>query len=138
MRKLALILAILSAVAASANNREWKEAKVTRIASSLSDDGVVVGTVGTTTIGGHIQSSSIYYWLDTEDVTYVVAVTYTPLRARFVQANGGHALNVTLHGKTKIAIDGVNAHILDDAGKDVKVPIVLKVARTEAEDPGKK
>jgi hypothetical protein len=37
---------------------------------------------------------------------------------------------VTLYGKTKIAIDGKNAHILDDEGKDEKVPIAEKIART--------
>lgn len=52
------------------------------------------------------------------------------MRARFVQANGGHPLNVTLNGKTKIAMDGTNLHILDDGGKDIKVPVVEKIART--------
>lgn len=130
--RIALILVVLCATVALATDRQWTEAKVTRIASSLNDEGVVVGTVGTTTIGGHIQSSSIYYWLETSEITYVVAVTYNPMRARFVQANGGHPLNITLNGKTKISIDGTNVHILDDAGKDVKVPVVLKVARTAA------
>jgi hypothetical protein len=135
MKSLALALILLNASVALANNRDWKDAKVARIASSLNDEGVVVGTVGTTVVGGHIQSSSIYYWLETADITYVVAVTYNPMRARFVQANGGHPLNVTLNGKAKIALDGTNAHILDDAGKDVNVPVVLKVARTAAESP---
>ena len=40
-------------------------------------------------------------------------------------------LNVTLYGKTKIAVDGRNAHILDDEGKDRKVPIAQKIARTK-------
>jgi hypothetical protein len=46
---------------------------------------------------------------------------------------------VTLYGKTKIALDGTNAHILDDGGKDIKVPIVEKIARTQppAETPSK-
>jgi hypothetical protein len=135
LTRVVLVFIFLSASVASANNRDWKDAKVARIASSLNDEGVVVGTVGTTAVGGHIQSSTIYYWLETQDITYVVAVTYNPMRARFVQANGGHPLNVTLNGKTKIAVDGANVHILDDAGKDVKVPVVLKVARTPAESP---
>jgi hypothetical protein len=137
MRCLALVLVLLSASVALANNRQWKEAKVARIASSVEDNGAVVGTVGTTAIGGRIQSTATYYWLETDDITYIVAVTYTPIRARFAQPNGGHPLNVTLNAKTKIAIDGTNAHILDDAGKDVKVPIVEKIARTPAEDPAK-
>jgi hypothetical protein len=125
------ILLSLSASVAFADNRQWKEAKVARIASSVEDNGTVADTVGTTVIAGRIQTSALYYWLETDDVTYIVAITYTPMRARFVQPNGGHPLNVTLHGKTKIATDGTNAHILDDAGKDIKVPIVEKIARAQ-------
>jgi hypothetical protein len=57
------------------------------------------------------------------------------VRSRLAQPNGGHPLNITLNGKTELAIDGTNAHILDDAGKDVKVPIVLKVARADQPAP---
>jgi hypothetical protein len=137
MRSLALVLVLLTASVGLADNnkRQWKDAKVAKIASSVEDNGAVVGTVGTTIIGGRIQTSATYYWLETEDIIYVVAVTFTPTRMRAVQPNGGHPLNVTLNGKMKIAIDGTNAHILDDAGKDVKVPIVEKIARTPAEDP---
>jgi hypothetical protein len=140
MKTLAFVFILMSASVAFANDkREWKEAKVARIASSVEDNGTVAGTVGTTVIAGRIQTSSLYYWLETEDVTYIVAVTYTPMRARFSQPNGGHPLNVTLYGKTKISMDGSNAHILDDAGKDVKVPVVEKIARTQppAENPAK-
>jgi hypothetical protein len=140
MRSLAFLVILLSASVTFADNRQWKEAKVARIASSVEDNGVVVGAVGTTVVGGRIRTSAMYYWLETEDITYIVAVTYNPMRARFVQANGGHPLNVTLYGKTKISLDGTNAHILDDAGKDVKVPVVEKIARTQplpAENPSK-
>lgn len=131
MRIAAFILLILCAPAAQAKDRQWIEAKVAKITSSIEDNGAVVGTVGTTVIGGRIQTTATYYWLDTGDITYVVAVTYTPMRSRLAQPNGGHPLNITLNGKTKIAIEGTHAHILDDAGKDVKVPIVLKVARPD-------
>jgi hypothetical protein len=137
MRILAFVVILLSASVAFADNRQWKEAKVARIASSVEDKGAVAGTVGTTVIAGRIRTEGTYYWLETEDITYIVAVTYTPLRSRLAQPNHGHPLNVTLYGKTKIAVDGTNAHILDDAGKDVKVPIVEKIARTQpsAENP---
>jgi hypothetical protein len=128
-------LLILCAPVAQAKDRQWREAKVAKITSSVENNGAVVGTVGTTVIGGQIQTTATYYWLDTGDITYVVAVTYTPMRSRLAQPNGGHPLNITLNGKTKLAIDGTNAHILDDAGKDVKVPIVLKVARADQPAP---
>jgi hypothetical protein len=38
-------------------------------------------------------------------------------------------LNVTLHGQTKIAVDGMDIHVLDDGGKDVKLTIVEKIAK---------
>lgn len=131
MRILTFVVILLSASVAFADNRQWKEAKVARIASSVEDSGAVVGTVGTTVIGGEIRTEGTYYWLETEDITYIVAVTYTPLRSRLAQPNHGHPLNATLYGKTKIAIDGTSAHILDDSGKEVKVPIVEKIARTQ-------
>lgn len=138
MRILALVFVLLRATAIQAKTeRQWKDAKVANITSSIQDNGAVVGTIGTTVVGGRVQTSETYYWLETEDITYVVEISYNPFRSRMAQPNGGHPLNVTLHGKTKIVIDGTNAHILDDAGKDVKVPIVLKVARTPAESPGK-
>jgi hypothetical protein len=61
-------------------------------------------------------------WIETDDTVYVLGPTITK-----------EWLNVTLHGTTKIAIEGRNAHILDDAGKDKKMPIAEKVARTKPE-----
>jgi hypothetical protein len=37
--------------------------------------------------------------------------------------------NVALNGRTKIAIDGTNAHILDDDGKDRKLPVIQKIEK---------
>jgi hypothetical protein len=41
----------------------------------------------------------------------------------------GKGLNVTLHGQTKIVADGMDLHVLDDAGKDQKLALVEKVAK---------
>jgi hypothetical protein len=38
-------------------------------------------------------------------------------------------LNVTLNGKVKIAIEKQNAYILDDSGKEIKRPLVAKIAK---------
>jgi hypothetical protein len=133
MKRTALMVAILCASVTLANNREWKDAKVTRIDSSSDDNGVVVGTVGTTVVGGRIRSESTFYWIETADTTYILSQMFNPAR----NWRRPKPLNVTLNGKTKIAIDGTDAYILDDAGKDVKLPIARKIARTPAEDPGK-
>ena len=39
-------------------------------------------------------------------------------------------LNVTIHGKTQIAVEGMKIHVLDDEDKDVKLDIVEKTAKT--------
>jgi len=44
-------------------------------------------------------------------------------------------LNVTLYGPTKLAIDGNNARILDDHGKNQKLRVIEKIARPEPESP---
>lgn len=134
MKRIAFISILLCVpLLALANNRPWKDAKVIRIASSINDNGVVLGTVGTTTIGGHIQGESTFYWIETAETTYVLSTTYDSMR----NWRRPKPLNVTLNGKTKIAIDGTDAHILDDAGKDVKLTIAQKIARTPAADPNK-
>jgi hypothetical protein len=139
MKRLALVLVLFSASVTLANSLKWREAKVIRIASSVEDSGVVVGSVGTTTIVGQVKTTAMYYWIETEDMIYVLQYAYNPaVKAPWPgQHSRSRTPNVTLNGKTKIAIDGRNAHIMDDDGKDVKVPIFEKIARTPAKDPGK-
>jgi len=116
MRNAALIFLILFASVALANNRQWKDAKVVNITSE--SGGAAVAAIGTTMVG--VPITKVFYWIQTDDTTYVLGPAFTKR----------HSLNVTLYGKTKIAIDGRNAHILDDDGKDVKLPISEKIART--------
>jgi hypothetical protein len=72
MRRVAFIVAVLCACVALANDRHWKDAKVVRIASSGENNGVVVGTTGTTAIGGMVKTNTMYYWIETDDMTYVL------------------------------------------------------------------
>ena len=39
-------------------------------------------------------------------------------------------LNVTINGKTQIALEGMKIHVLQDDGQDVKLDIVEKIAKT--------
>ena len=117
----ALMLVILCASVALANNRQWKDAKVANITSES-------GGAAAAPIGGMVVAVPItktFYWIETEDTTYVLGPAITKRQL----------LNLTLYGKTKIAIDGTNAHILDDEGKDRKIRIAEKIARTKPEDP---
>jgi hypothetical protein len=112
-----LIFAVLFASVAPANNRQWKDAKVVKITSE--NGGALVAPIGTMTVG--VPITKVFYWIQTDDTTYILGPAFTKRQS----------LNVTLYGKTKIALDGRNAHILDDEGKDVKLPISEKIARTE-------
>jgi hypothetical protein len=117
MRTATLILVVLCASVALANNRQWKDAKIINITSE--SGGAVAAPVGTMMVG--VPITKTFYWIQTDDITYVLGPAITKRQL----------LNVTLHGKTKIAIDGKNAHVLDDEGKDRKMPIAEKIARSE-------
>jgi hypothetical protein len=129
---IALLFVVVCVSVALANARQWKDAKVIRIASSTENNGVVVGTTGTTAVGDMTKSTSMYYWIETEDMTYVLDYSYNPaVKLPWPgQHSRGRTPNLTVNGKTKISIDGRNAHILDDDGRDVKIPIFEKIART--------
>jgi hypothetical protein len=127
MRSAALILAILCTSAALApaapvkdKDYEWMDAKVIDITSDRG--GAVVVPVGAL-VG--VPVTKTYYWIQTDDTIYVLGPVLTKRQL----------LNVTLHEPTKIAIDGNNAHILDDYGKDKKLPIAEKVARPKPDNP---
>jgi hypothetical protein len=123
MKVLSLTLAILCVSVVQANDRQWKDAKVANISSDRG--GAVAAPIGTMIVAVPIVRT--FYWIETDDTTYVLGPAI----------GKSHLLNVTLYGKTKIALDGRNAHILDDDGKDKKIPIAQKIARTPAETPSK-
>jgi hypothetical protein len=133
MRIKTLIFVILFATAASAKDRHWIDATVAGMGTSTSDAGVAVVPVGTGLYGVKIRQTFMYYRLETPDVTYVLSQhCEQSLRVKFKCP-----VDITLHGKTKIAIDGRNIHVLDDAGKDVELQLVQKIARTPDEAPAK-
>jgi hypothetical protein len=126
---LILVLAILCTSAALVpaalakdkdKDYQWKDAKVVDITSDLGGPVVVpvAALVG-------VPVTKAFYWIQTNDTIYVLGPVLTK----------SQLLNVTLHEPTKIAIDGNNAHILDDYGKDRKMPIAEKVARPKPADP---
>ena len=133
MRTVALALVILCASIALADNRQWKDAKVVKITSD--SGGAAAASTGTIAVA--VPITRTFYWIETEDITYVLGPVVSPCGRVFRRCP---YLNVTLYGKTKIAIDGRNAHVLDDEGKDEKIPIAEKIARTKepAEGTGKK
>lgn len=119
MKTPALILLLLySSVALANTNRDWKPATVAEMNSEDTEiDKPPNPKTGQSLV---ILTTTILIRLETPDITYVV---------RQIIHRNGHPLNVTLNGQTKICVDGNNMHILDDAGKDVKLPIVQKIAK---------
>ncbi len=121
MRKAALLFFLVCTSAVLANNRQWKEAKVVKISSE--SGGAVAAPIGTMMVG--VPITKTFYWIETEDIVYVLGPAITKRQL----------LDVTLYGKTKIAIEGKNAHVLDDEGKDRNMPIAEKIARAKPEEP---
>jgi hypothetical protein len=118
-RSAALILAVLCSSAAFAKDPQWKDAKVIDITSEKG--GAVVVPIAAL-VG--VPVTKTFYWIQTDDTIYVLGPAFTKRQW----------LNVTLYEPTKIAIDGNNAHILDDYGKDRKMPVVEKITRPKPKE----
>src|SRR5947209_517542 len=108
MRILALVFVFLSASVALANNRQWKDANVVSIISSSQNAGVVVAPIGTMLAGVPITTNTTLYQIETDDMVYILSYTFNPM----VNWHN-RPPNLTVHGKTKISIDGRNAHVID-------------------------
>ena len=119
-RTTTLILAVLFSSVALAKDLQWKDAKVIDITTERGGAAVVPIAA---LVGGPITKT--FYWIQTDDTVYVLG----PVLTR------SQLLNVTLHGPTKVAIDGNSAHILDDHGQDEKLRVVEKIARPKPENP---
>lgn len=118
-----VVISLSVASVGAAKQHEWQEGILTKITSEA--PGAL--TPGAETLFRYRIKRS-YYWITAGNITYVVVNSWSV---------GFHSpkapLNVTLNGKIKIAIEGKNAYILDDAGKQIERPIVAKIA--EAASP---
>jgi hypothetical protein len=137
MKALALALVLFLPAVLLAKLREWKNATVAAITLGSADSGAAVVPVGTVWLGVRITTDCIGYRIETEDMIYILEYCYNPIVQHPWpgQHSRNRAPDVTLNGKTKIAIDGHDAYILDDSGKEVKVPIMEKVAKPKNKAP---
>ncbi|OLC90327.1 MAG: hypothetical protein AUH86_23285 [Acidobacteria bacterium 13_1_40CM_4_58_4] len=73
----------------------------------------------------------MHYWIETKDMTYVLDYGFNPtIKAPWPgQHSRNRSPNLTVNGKTKISVEGKVAHVLDDDGRDVKMPILEKIAK---------
>lgn len=113
MRQISIALLLLAASLTAQGkdkDREWKDAVFV---------GTVSGSGGAAAmpIGGMIVAVPLtrtFYIVKMDHVTYSLRTSSRP--------------NLTVNGKIKFALDGHNAHILDEDNKDRKFSIVEKVA----------
>jgi hypothetical protein len=119
LRWISLLLVLMIATASFAKTREWKEAKVTDISETI----VSTASWGDTNIR--------HYRIETDDMIYVLDYGYNPaVKAPWPgQHSKNRAPDVTVNAKTKIAIEGKDAYILDDTGREVKLPIAKKTKK---------
>jgi hypothetical protein len=119
-----VIVLILSATSCSALNakpRDWLDGVLTQI----TDNAPGVTPPGAET-AYRLNITRAYYWVHAGKLTYVFVNSWNV---------GFHApkapLNLTVNGHVKITVEGKNVYIIDDAGKEVKRPLVAKIADTE-------
>jgi hypothetical protein len=124
---LSLLVALAIAVPCFAKHKEWQDATVVSIGSQR------VGTYSTANANAYATGNSVnaygsgisvgvyttYYTLRTSTTVYVLA--FNPMK-------NWHRLDLTIHGKTQVYVDGGRLHVRDDSGKDRSLPIVEKVA----------
>ncbi len=121
MKTLILVLATLCASVAWAKPKpgDWQDG----VLVNITDDAPGVASNAPETVYRY-NIRRAYYWVKVGDMTYVFVNSWSV---------GFHSpkapLNLTLNGKVKIAIEKQNAYILDDAGKEIERPLVLKIAQ---------
>jgi hypothetical protein len=94
----------------TAKPREWKNAAVAAIAVGSADNDAAVMPVGTVCLGVRITTDCIGYRVETEDMIYILEYCYNPVQHPWPgQHSRNRAPDVTLYGKTKIAIEGHDA-----------------------------
>jgi hypothetical protein len=106
-----LVLTMTLAMAALAEAREWKTA---RVVDSTETD------VSSKAWG---EKSTIHYTIETDDMIYFAEYSYKPGQ------RGNHVPDLAVTELTKIAIEGRHAYILDVAGKEVKMHITKKTSK---------
>ena len=120
MKRIILCVALLFSVClfAAPKSRNWQDAVLVDIRSTTDNNGVAVVPIGTMIYGVPIRRVDTYLRVETADMKYLL---YSKPHKK--------PLNLTIHGKTKIAIEGTTAYLLDDGGKELKLPIVQKAVK---------
>jgi hypothetical protein len=105
-----LIAVLLLSLAAAAKTKDWQDGVITSIGSA--NRGAAAMPVGTMVMAVPLMVTQ--YKIETSTLVILAA---------------GRNLNVTINKPMKVAIDGQNAFLIDDAGKERKLRIVGKAAK---------
>jgi hypothetical protein len=111
MKYAVVVLLLLSS--ALAKERDWKDAVV--VAQGTSNRRAAAMPLGTGIVAVPLVWTQ--YEVETSDLTIVLA-TRKPVK-------------ITLNKKTRVALDGTNAYLLDDEGKEQKLSVISKEAKTQ-------
>ena len=117
--RLVVTVLFFSALVSASKTRDWKEAKVVDVSETV----VSVASWGDTNIR--------HYTIETDEMVYVLDYAYNPaVKAPWPgQHSRSRAPDLTVNGKTKIAVEGKDAYVLDDSGREVKLPIGKKTKK---------
>lgn len=108
----ALVLLLLCSITFAAKPRAWQDASV--IAIETEDRGAAAVPIGGFIVA--VPISHVFYRIEAAELIYVTRCDCD-------------RLNVTVHGKNRIAIEGEKIYLIDDAGKEKKLRIVQKIAK---------
>lgn len=113
MKKIACLLMLLS-VFAIAKGRNWQDGVVYNMASS--NAGAAAAPIGNIMVA--FPLSRLHYFVETSDLRIEAFIP------------GGKPLNITLKKHTQVAIEGDKLFLIDDSGKEKKLKIIQKAAKS--------
>jgi hypothetical protein len=119
MRRIAGSLLVLLSLPLMAKDRPraWQDAVV--LASHSDQHSVTTAVAGNTSVTSLVTTT--YFDFATDSTIYEISCIVGQIAHR--------CPNVTLNGRTKIAVESRNLRILEDDGHEVKFPILSKQAR---------
>ena len=108
MKRLRILVVMLLAATVCVAARAWKDAMVINV----SETEISSGARG--------DKNVMHYTVETEDTVYFLDYSYNP------DHKDSHAPDLAVNVRTKIAVDGRSAYLIDANGAEVKLHVVKK------------
>jgi hypothetical protein len=116
MKNALLCVLLLWSSLSLARDRDWKDAVYLGMTTSV--NGAAAIPIGNMIVAAPLGGRT--YWFKCDGVTYALATNYT-----------GRWPNLTVNGHAKLAVEGRNAHVLDEDNKDRKFSIIEKAVQPQ-------